>query len=111
MMDQVLIDFFESQNMLPEGFVEYMNAGRIRKYPDDISWFCCMTKVENNILVELSVIVPKIVDLRTMLINIHEYTHEIELFDKLNTPYLEDVEKSEAFAKSMELVYKKAINK
>lgn len=113
MIEQEIIDFFEHQGILPEGFVEYMNNGRIKKYPSDadISWFNCFTKTDGDILVSLLVIVPKIVDLKTMLINIHEYAHAIELYSKLGCIYIENVEQSEAFAKKMELEYKKTINK
>ena len=39
-----------------------------------------LTKIINNTLIDIQVIVPNIIDLKTLLINIHEYTHAHDLY-------------------------------
>lgn len=48
-----------------------------------LDFYGCYPKVVGNILQEINLCVPKITDLKSMLINIHEYRHGIDLY-----PYL-----------------------
>lgn len=50
---------------------------------EGMPYFCCFLKEENGLLKELNLCVPKITNLKSMLINIHEYKHGITLY-----PYL-----------------------
>lgn len=50
---------------------------------EGIPYFGCFLEEENNKLKELNLCVPKITNLKTMLINIHEFKHGIALY-----PYL-----------------------
>ena len=45
---------------------------------------------ENNILKKVHITVPYIVDYKTLLINIHEFVHMIELYYYLNKEYIDN---------------------
>ena len=56
-------------------------------------------------LINIRIIVPEIVDEKTLLINIHEYAHAYELYQELGTKYKPNIDQSEAYAVSKEKEY------
>lgn len=101
-----LIEFFKSEDMYNEEFFEYIKT-RTHEYPYDKAkgLFGCFPIVENEKLVDIKLCVPEIVTLKDFLINIHEYTHAIDLYNELGSIYIEDREKREKLARYMEKKY------
>ena len=54
---------------------------------DDTSFYGCYTITYKNILKEIKICVPPITNLKSMLINIHEYRHGIDLYPFLGKNY------------------------
>ena len=54
-----------------------------------MDFYGCYPYVENDILQEINICVPKIKNLTTMKINIHEYKHGIDLYPYLGKTYIE----------------------
>ncbi len=85
-------------------FIAYMRT-RVKKNPSVEFWGYFGDYNEKGILSNIRLVVPKIEDEKTLLVNIHEYTHAYEAYSKLGTSYVEDVEQSEKLAKSNEEKY------
>ncbi len=87
-----------------DNFIAYMRT-RIKKYDighkSDI-WGYFADYDENGILTNIRLIVPRIIDEKTLLINIHEYTHAYDAYLNLGTSYVENKDKNEARAKNNE---------
>lgn len=83
-----LISFFKRHNLYDEEMFKYLQNNttmidyHIKEQRDLIG--CFYTFVNNNILKTIHLNVPYIYDDITMLINIHEIVHGIELYKKLN---------------------------
>ena len=101
-----LIEFFKNEDMYDEKVFEYINS-RTHVYPFDTDpkFFGCYPKVENGTLIDINLIVPETKTLKNFLINVHEYTHAIDLYNELGKPYVEDREKFEKRAEYMERKY------
>lgn len=112
MLEKVLISFLIEQNLYRDGFFEFMKD-KIKVCPSDtsIEWFGCFPIVKNNILVDIRLLVPEIKTEQNLLVNIHEYTHALELFDELGTIYNERREERENKARTMEKIYLKIKDK
>ena len=54
---------------------------------DDTSFYGCYPITDKNILKEIRVCVPPITNLKSMLINVHEYRHGIDLYPFLGKNY------------------------
>lgn len=67
----------------------------------------CFPILENNILVSIRVLVPHIVDKKTLLINIHEFMHAKRLYSRIGKLYIENIELEEKIASNIEKVYLK----
>lgn len=79
--------------------------GKIHRYAfleDDLPWGVFPKVDSEGILRDIRVLVPEIVDTKTFLINIHEFTHAYELFNELGSVYLEDKENRELRARDNE---------
>ena len=50
---------------------------------DGMVYYGVFPKMNGNVLIDFNVCVPAIINLKTMLINIHEYKHAIDLFNYL----------------------------
>lgn len=100
-----LIEFFKSEEMYDENFFEYIKT-RTHEYPNTKSeFFGCYPKVENNILKDINLVVPKIETLKDLLVNIHDYTYAYDLYKELGKIYIEDKENKEKRARYMEKKY------
>lgn len=82
--------------------------GKIKVLPlgvQEFPWGCFLRLDRDGVLVDIRILVPKIVDEATLLVNIHELTHAYELFGKLNLLYEENRQRSEELAVSKEQEY------
>lgn len=103
-----LKDFFREQNLYSEDFFDFVKGKeKILPIKNELAWFGCFPVVEKGILKDIKIMVPEIVDEQTMLINIHEYTHALALFNELGMEYIPNIEKREVRASNMEKIYKK----
>ncbi len=113
---KVVKDFYEelelrkalkTVNIEDDDFIRYMRS-RVKRYehtnPDSL-WGYFTEYNEEGYLCNIRLLVPHIVDEKSLLINIHEYTHAYEAYQKLGTKYEEKVEESEALAKENEEKY------
>ena len=107
-IDERLIEFFKGESLYKEDFFEFIED-KILIVPNDtdIFWFGCHPIIENEIVVDIRLVVPEIKEEKDILINIHEFTHAIELYNEIGTVYEERRGKREKKAKSMEQVYLK----
>lgn len=103
-----LKDFLKEQNLYKEEFFDYMK-GKIKVVPYNVptEWFGCFPIVSQGILTDIRLLVPEIKTEKNMLVNIHEYTHALELFEELGTTYECRREERENKARNMEKVYLK----
>ena len=82
--------------------------GKIKSLPlavKEFGWGCFPVYDNNNILVDIRVLVPKIVNESTLLVNIHELAHAYLLYLNLGQNYdlnEEEVTNSENYARAKE---------
>ena len=101
-------------NITNQNFIKYMRTHTKRyNLPYEIGiWGCFIKRNKNNTIKEVKIIVPNIISEKTLLINIHEYTHAYEIYKRIGTIYEEDIKCEEQLAKKNELLYlKKTVNK
>lgn len=101
-------------NIDDDEFIRYMRS-RVKKYThtyQESLWGYFSYYDEEGNLNNIRLIVPYIADERSLLINIHEYTHAYEAYKKLGTKYIENREESEKLARDNEIKYleKKKLN-
>lgn len=89
-----------------QDFINYIRP-RTKRYDSKkwSSWAAFPITDTSGILKNIKVLVPEIIDEKTLLINIHEFTHAYELYNQLGKKYNDDVEKSEQLATSNERKY------
>lgn len=104
-------DFFKLEGVYSEEFFDYIKD-KVKTVPSlyNFNGYGCFPLLEDEILKDIAVLVPEIVDERTLLINIHEYAHALDLFNGLNTVYEDKKEDRENYASSMEKKYIKRKN-
>ena len=101
-----IITFFIEQNIYDEQFFEYMkNRVHFLPYDTSLDWFGCFPIIEDGIIKDLRVVVPKIVTEKNLLVNLHEFYHAYELYGELGTEYVENREQRESNAKKFEQRY------
>lgn len=99
-------EFFKSQNLYSEEFFDFIKdkvkvlSKRVNK-----DWYGCFPIINNNILTDIRLLVPKIEMEGDLLINIHEYYHALELFNELGTIYVSKTDEREKRAKEIEKIY------
>lgn len=85
------IDFFKKHNLYDETIFKYIreNAILFDYLEEEKRPFigCYYNYDKNKCLSKITVVVPIINDERTLLINIHEYTHAIIIYNKLGKKY------------------------
>lgn len=94
-----LIEFFKSEDMYNEEFFKYIE-NKVHKGTDEKE-LGCFPIVDKEKLVDIKLCVPEIKTLKDFLINIHEYTQAIDLYNELGNVYVEDKEKREKLAHYM----------
>lgn len=100
-------DFFKAQGLYSEDFFDYIK-NRVVTLPScvPLQFVGCFPQVENGVLKDIRVSVPKTDNDENMLVNIHEYYHALELFNELGSVYEDKKEERENKAKEIEKVYK-----
>ena len=100
-------NFINEQKGYTKEFKEFIKGKIIEiDKPINEDWYSCFPITKDNILVDLRLIVPKIKDVDSILVKIHEYAHAMELFEEIGTIYNENIELREKNAKKLELKYK-----
>ena len=99
-------DFFREENLYSEDFFDFLKH-KVKKITSssDISWYGCFPQVEDGILKDIKLLVPEITDEKSLLINIHEYAHALELYNELGALYIERRVERENKAQEMEKKY------
>lgn len=99
-------DFFKDENLYSEQFFDFIKD-KVKVLPSSCSldWYGCFPLIEDNILKDIRLLVPEITDEKTLLINIHEYTHAIDLYNVLGYVYEEKNQERENNAINMEKKY------
>lgn len=102
-LKQQLLDL----NICHDEFWEYMRSRtkRINAPIETGIWGTFTDNDKNGTLTNIKIIVPEIIDEKTLLINIHEYAHAYELYQELGTIYKPNKQKSEQYAISKEKEY------
>lgn len=101
-----------SLNIGNDDFWKFLD-GKIKEYPllvDEFGWGCFPVYDKDNTLIDIRVLVPKIVEEGTLLVNVHEFTHAYLLYLNLGKKYElddEEVARSENYAKGKEKEYLK----
>lgn len=107
-MHELWQEFFEHLHFLgmdDENFLKFLE-GKIRRYSlpwNSFGWGVFPKLDDEGRIIDIRMLVPDICDEKTLLINIHEYTHAFDLYNALNT--LDDSSKDEEYerrAKSAE---------
>lgn len=101
-------EFFKEQKIYDENFFEYIKT-RVHTLPYDTSldWFGCFPIIEEGIVKDMRVVVPKIVTKKNLLVNLHEFYHAYELYNELGCIYIENREIREENAVNFEKKYVK----
>lgn len=94
-------------NICHDEFWEYMRTRtkRLNAKIETGIWGTFTKNDSQGNLINIRIIVPEIVDEKTLLINIHEYAHAYELYQELGTKYKPNIDQSEAYAVSKEKEY------
>lgn len=84
---------------------------RIKIYPyiDDTTFYITSYKTDNNNIVDIKVIIPKVKDMKSASIAIHELRHAHDLYLLLNKKMNKTIEEYEKFAKEEEKKFQKTI--
>lgn len=80
------IDFITRHNLYEnKSFIAISNKTTNIDYHNEEArnFIGCFYKVENEIITDFKVCVPKIIDEKTLLINIHEYIHALIIYNSL----------------------------
>jgi len=103
------LDFMNEQTLFTKEFQKFVKD-KIVVIDEDINndWYGCFPIIKNDILVDIRVLIPRLKDKQTLLTNIHEYCHAMELYNELGSVYTEQENKKEDSAIKLE---KKFINK
>ena len=101
-------EFFKEQKIYDENFFEYIETRvHILPYDTSLDWFGCFPIIEEGIVKDMRVVVPKIVTKKNLLVNLHEFYHAYELYSELGCIYIENREIREENAVNFEKRYVK----
>lgn len=101
-------NFMRNKEIFNDAFENYID-NKVKRVDFDLfdGFWGCFPILKDNILVDIKLIVPNIIDKKTLLINIHEFIHAKRLYSRLGKTYNENVELEEKIAKNIEKVYLK----
>ena len=113
-MEEKYINFLKEYNLYNEEIFEYMKDRIVYvdyKNENHRFFIGVYPKVDegSNIVTDIRMYVPKIVDDISVSMNIHEYVHLISVYNNLNKEYVDDPYK-ELLPVMYELLYIKSIN-
>lgn len=103
MIDNRVVSFFLNEGICDIDFFDFIKD-RVVYIPSgsDVFWFGCHPLIENDILYDIRVVVPIIENIFDIVVNVHEFTHAIELYKELDSLYIDDVYNREERAHIME---------
>ncbi|MBQ9071628.1 MAG: ADP-ribosylglycohydrolase family protein [Bacilli bacterium] len=101
-------EFFKQENIYNEKYFDFIRT-KIKTLPSEcpLDWYGCFPLLKEGILNDIVLLVPEITSERDILVNIHEHTHALELFEELGTVYEDRTDERENKATEMEKIYKK----
>lgn len=73
---------------------------------EDNSIYGVILKLDNDYLIDIKILIPKIINLETTLINIHELKHAYDLYKVLETKLTKSDKEYEEYAKNLEQDFK-----
>lgn len=102
----------KTEGIVDEYFFDFMKGKikRISLKAEEFGWGVFPITDEAGILYDIRMIVPTIYDVKSLCVNIHEYTHAYEVYLELGKIYVWNVEESEQRAKAAEKRYLKSLN-
>ena len=108
LIDDRVVSFFLNLGICDNDFFDYIKC-RLVYIPSgsDVFWYGCHPILEDGTLCDIRVVVPIVDNEFDLIVNIHEFTHAIELFNELGSFYNEDICNREERAHKMEKVYMK----
>lgn len=97
------INFMKKQPQYTKEFEQYIiKKVKIIDKPIEEDWYGCFPILKNDVLVDVRLLIPIIKDIKTLLVNIHEYQHAMDLYNELGKTYFDKVEEKEDRAKKLE---------
>lgn len=83
-----LKDFFREQNLYTEEFFDFVKT-KVTVPESNVKkeWYGCYPMIEQGMLTDMRLLVPKIQNEKDLLINIKIYAYSLELYKYLNQPY------------------------
>ena len=106
-MNKKVLTFFIENNLCDYDFAIYIEDKVVTlESGSEIFWYGCYPIVdEDGLLVDMRVVVPEIITEKDIIINIHEFSHAIELYGELGTIYEDRRQDRENYAKEKEKLY------
>ena len=103
-----VVSFFLNEGLCDSDFFDFMDS-RVVFIPSgsDVFWYGRHPILKDGILCDIRVVVPLIINEFDLIVNIHEFTHAIELYNELGSFYKDDVINREKRAHEMEKIYLK----
>lgn len=101
-----------AEGIINQHFFDFMK-GKIKILPlpvEEFGWGVFPKTNKEGILVDIRMVVPAIYDVKSLCVNIHEYTHAYEMYFCLGEKYVWNVEESEQKARDAEKRYLKSRN-
>lgn len=105
-IDGRVVSFFIDNGLCDNNFFDFI-YGKIvyLESGSDVFWYGCHPILEDNIIRDIRLVVPIVEKEKDLLINIHEFTHALELYNELGSKYVESRDLREEKAKNMEKLY------
>lgn len=112
MYNEKSFENFMLKNILNETELNYINKKTKKIDVDELKnldLFGCFLIIKDDKIVDFKVLVPKIKNLKSMLINIHEYTHATLIYRHIYDN--QELDESETLPKNNEKIYLNKIKK
>ena len=112
MIDERVISFFLNEEVCDHDFFDYIKDKVVYiQSGSDVFWYGCHPILKDGVLCDIRVVVPLIVNEFDLIVNIHEFTYAIELYNELGSFYNDDIINREKRAHEMEEKYKNQLLK
>ncbi len=101
------------EGIIDQQFYDFMK-GKIKRLPlgiEEFDWGVFPITNKEGILVDIRMVVPTIYDVKSLCVNLHEYTHAYEVYFCLGKVYVWNIQESEQKACDTEKRYLKSLNK
>ncbi len=103
----------KKEGIIDQHFYDFMK-GKIKSLPlkvEEFGWGVFPIINKESILVDIRMVVPTIYDVKSLCVNLHEYTHAYEVYFCLGKVYVWNTQESEEKARDAEKRYLKSLNK